>query len=104
MMHPRSLFSLADQLKRLCLSNVGRCAEPCWPALMPRKFRALPQSRFRGLNSSLKIIRLAVVMYAWFPLSMRDVEGLLAERGINNGHETVRYWWDRFGPLFAADI
>ena len=35
---------------------------------------------------------------------MRNVEDLLFERGIDLCHETVRLWWNRFGPLFAADI
>ena len=39
-----------------------------------------------------------------FPLSLRNVEDLLAERGIDICHETVRHWWNRFGPLFAADV
>ena len=39
-----------------------------------------------------------------FPLSLRNVEVLLHERGIDICHETVRYWWSRFGPLFAAEI
>ena len=43
-------------------------------------------------------------MYVRFPLSLRNVEDLLFERGINMCHETVRLWWNRFGPLFAADI
>jgi putative transposase len=32
------------------------------------------------------------------------VENLLHERGIDTCHETVRFWWNRFGPLFAGDI
>ncbi len=43
-------------------------------------------------------------MYVRFPLSLRNVEDLLFERGIDICHETVRHWWNRFGPLFAADI
>ncbi len=38
------------------------------------------------------------------PLSLRQVEDLLFERGIDICHETVRFWWNRFGPLFAAEI
>jgi hypothetical protein len=37
-------------------------------------------------------------------LSLRNVEELLAERGIDVSHETVRFWWNRFGPMFAAEI
>jgi putative transposase len=50
------------------------------------------------------IIRMAVMMYVRFPPSLRQVEDLLHERGINISHETVRAWWDRFGPIFAAEI
>ncbi len=44
------------------------------------------------------------MLYVRFPLSLRNVEDLLFERGIDICHETVRLWWNRFGPLFAADI
>ena len=59
---------------------------------------------FRCFNSSPEVIRLAVMMYVRFPLSLRNVEDLLHERGIEISHETVRYWWNRFGPMFAAAI
>src|SRR5580698_5564312 len=39
-----------------------------------------------------------------YPLSLRNVEDLLDERGIDISHETVRFWWNRFGPMFAAEI
>jgi len=44
------------------------------------------------------------MMYIRFPLSLRNVEDLLHERGIDISHETVRFWWNRFGPMFAVDI
>ena len=44
------------------------------------------------------------MMYVRFPLSLRNVEDLLAERGIDICHETARMWRNRFGPLFAGDI
>jgi putative transposase len=59
---------------------------------------------FRYFKTSPEIIRLAVMMYVRFPLSLRNVEDLLHERGIDISHETVRYWWNRFGPMFAAEI
>jgi putative transposase len=71
---------------------------------MPRKSRAKPASPFKRFNSSPEVIRLAVLMYVRFPLSLRNVEDLLFERGIDICHETVRQWWNRFGPIFAADI
>tara|TARA_R100001244_G_scaffold86820_10_gene66499 strand:- start:37648 stop:38355 length:708 start_codon:yes stop_codon:yes gene_type:complete len=59
---------------------------------------------FRYFNSSREVIRLVVMLYVRFPLSLRNVEDLLLERGIDICHETVRLWWNRFGPIFAADI
>ena len=45
-----------------------------------------------------------MMLYVRYPLSLRQVEDLLFERGIDICHETVRFWWNRFGPLFAAEI
>jgi putative transposase len=59
---------------------------------------------FRYFNSSPEVIRLVVMMYIRYPLSLRQVEDLLFERGIDICHETVRFWWNRFGPMFAAEI
>ena len=69
---------------------------------MPRPKK--PANPFRYFHSSPEVIRLVVLMYVRFPLSLRNVEDLLFERGIDVCHETVRLWWNRFGPLFAADI
>jgi len=49
------------------------------------------------------VIRLVVLMYVKYPLSFRNVD-LLAERGIDICHETVRLWWNRVDPMFAAEI
>jgi putative transposase len=59
---------------------------------------------FCYFNSSPEVIRLMVMMYVRYPLSLRQVEDLLSERGIDICHETVRSWRNRFGPLFAAKI
>ncbi len=59
---------------------------------------------FKYFKMSPDIIRLAVMLYVRFPLLLRNVEDLLHERGIEISHETVRFWWNRFGPLFAAEI
>jgi putative transposase len=71
---------------------------------MGRKSRAKPPSPFRCFNSSPEIIRLVVLMYVRFPVLLRNVEDLPFERGIDICHETVRFWWTRFGPLFAGDV
>ena len=62
------------------------------------------KSPFRYFDSSPEVIRLVVMMYVKYPLSLRNVEDLLAERGIDICYETVRLWWNRFGPMFAAEI
>ncbi len=59
---------------------------------------------FRYFKTSRDIIRLAVMMYVRFPLSLRQVEDLRHERGIDISYETVRAWWNRFGSTFAAEI
>jgi putative transposase len=69
---------------------------------MPRPRQ--PPSPFRYFKTSPEVIRLAVLLYVKYPLSLRNVEDLLHERDIDISHETVRFWWNRFGPLFASDI
>ena len=64
----------------------------------------MDKNPFRYFDSSPEVIRLVVMMYVKYPLSLRNVEDLLHERGIDICHETVRLWWNRFGPMFAADI
>ena len=62
------------------------------------------QNPFRYFRTSPEVISLAVMMYFRFPLSLRNVEDLLHERGIDVRYETVRFWWNRFSPLFASEI
>jgi len=59
---------------------------------------------FLYFKTSPEVIRLAVMMYIRFPLLLRHVEDLLHERGIDICHETVRVLWNRFGPMFSAEI
>ena len=63
---------------------------------MPRPRK--PESPFRYFNSSPEVIRLVVMMYVRFPLSLRNVEDLLFERGIDICHKTVRMWWNQVRP------
>lgn len=51
-----------------------------------------------------EVIRLAVWLYCRFTMSLRDVEDLLAERGIDVSYETIRCWANKFGPAIAANI
>lgn len=59
---------------------------------------------FRYFKTSPEIIRLAVMMYVRYPLSLRNVEDLLHERGIEVMYEAVRLRWSRFGKIFAVAI
>ena len=52
---------------------------------------------FRYFKTSPEIIQLAVMLYVRFPLSLRNVEDLLHERGVDVSYESVRYWWHQFG-------
>ena len=61
-------------------------------------------SPYRYVNSLPEVIRLVVMMYVKYPLSLQSGEDLLFERGIDICHETVRFWWNIFGPVFADDI
>lgn len=71
---------------------------------MSRESRARPPSPSRCFNSSPEVICLVVLMYVRFPLSLRNVEDLLFEGGIDLCHETVRMWRNRFGPIVVSDI
>ena len=62
------------------------------------------QNPFRYFNSLPEVIRLAVMMYIRYPLSLHQVEDIPFERGIDICHETLRFWWNRFGPMFAGEI
>ena len=44
------------------------------------------------------------MLYVRFPLSLRNVEALLHEHGVDVSYESVRYWWHRFGSKFASEI
>ncbi|PRY22272.1 putative transposase [Aliiruegeria haliotis] len=59
---------------------------------------------FKYFKTSREIIRLAVMLYIRFPLSLVNVKDLLRERGLDSGHESDRFWWHRFGPFFASEI
>jgi putative transposase len=59
---------------------------------------------FRYFNSLQEVIRLGVMMYIRYPLSLRQVEDLLFESGIDICHETLRFWWNRIVPMFAPEI
>jgi len=59
---------------------------------------------YSGYRFPSEIIQQAIWLYVRFTLSFRDVEDLLAERGIAVSYETVRRWVNHFGPRIAADL
>ena len=59
---------------------------------------------YRGYRFLAEIISHAVWLYFRFALSHRDVEELLAERGVQVSYEAIRLWCRRFGPLFAGTL
>ncbi len=61
------------------------------------------RSSFKYFKTSRVIIRLAVMLYVGFPLSLHNVEESLHERSVDVSHEAVRYWRHRFGPMIVAE-
>ena len=59
---------------------------------------------YSGYRFPPEIIQQAIWLYLRFTLSLRDVEDLLAERGVPVSYETVRRWVNHFGPMIAADL
>ena len=77
----RLLYSAQGVVRAIRLES-GRGVP--WPPAM--------RNPFRYFNSSPEVIRLAVMMYIRYPLSLRQAEDLLFERGIDICHETLRIW------------
>ena len=62
------------------------------------------ENQLRRIPVPPEIIHQAIWLYLRFTLSFRDVEDLLAERGLAVSYETVRRWVNHFGPMIAADL
>ena len=71
-----------------------------WGGAMPRPRK--PANPFRYFRSLPEVIRMVEMLYMRFPLSLRNVEDLLFERGIDLRHKTVRLWRNRFGSLMTS--
>ena len=65
---------------------------------------AANRSPYRGYRFPPEIISHAVWLYFRFHLSFRDVQDLLAERGITVSHESIRQWCAKFGVVYAAGL
>jgi putative transposase len=62
------------------------------------------ENPYKYFNSSPEIIKLAVMYYVRYPLSFRQVEDILFDRGIDICHETIRFWVNRFGSKCAREV
>ena len=65
--------------------------------------KGMKKISYRGYRFPPEIIQQAIWLYLRFTLSLRDVEDLLAERGIMVSYRTVRRWLKPFRPMIAAD-
>jgi len=61
-------------------------------------------NHFKYYKTSPEIIKLAIMYYVRYPLSLRNVEDILHERGIDTCHETIRYWWNNLGPRLSKEL
>ena len=66
--------------------------------------RGMNKNAYRGHRFLPAIIQVTVWMYARFTLSLRDVEELLTERGLDISYETVRRWFLKFGQVYARSV
>ena len=62
------------------------------------------KSIYKGRHFSPEIISYAVWLYTRYTLSFRNVEEILAERGIVVSYETIRRWCLKFGPIYARRL
>jgi transposase-like protein len=74
------------------------------PRPMPVAAPSTDRSPYHGYRFPPEIIAHAVWLYFRFHLSFRDVEDLLAERGILVSHEGIRQWCTKFGAAFARGL
>jgi putative transposase len=88
--NPRAGFVTAGP----ALPSVSRLGKSGW----------MKRINYAGYRFPPEIIHQAIWLYLRFTLSFRDVEDLLAERGISVSYETVRRWVNRLGPVIAADL
>ena len=64
----------------------------------------MKKGRYHGYRFPPEVIHQAIWLYLRFTLSLRDVEDLLAQRGIGLSYKSIRRWVNHFGPLVAADL
>lgn len=89
-------YPVAEVSKRMGVSTHSLFA---WVKKYSKSAEVITNDDHATENRRLKweLARVAVMLYVRFPLSLRNVEDLLHERGIDVSHETIRFWWNRFG-------
>ena len=86
--------------------SIGGVVTPSW-ACGPTRDRITERMKkisYSGYRFPPDVIHQAIWLYLRFTLSLRDLEDLLAERGVAVSYETVRRWVNHFGPMIAADL
>ena len=93
------LFAIVKRSNRHCHARRWTCDLPGGSVA-----RMMTKIGYDGYRFPPAIIQQAIWLYFRFTLSLRDVEDLLAERGITVSYETVRRWVNHFGPIIAAEL
>jgi putative transposase len=97
---PQNGHAVSSELRQSRRSHVIEYGQgPCHA-----RAKVMKKISYRGYRFPPEIIQRAIWLYLRFTLSLRDIEDLLAERGIIVSYETVRRWVNHFGPLIAADL
>src|SRR5271166_2914388 len=96
---PGDRLGMRGHSRRHCHGALG-LRRSRWPGSPTR----MNKISYTGYRFPPEIIHQAIWLYLRFTLSLRDVEDLLAERGVAVSYETVRRWVNHFGPMIAADL
>jgi putative transposase len=65
---------------------------------------AVPSSLYKGHRFPVEIISHCVWLYHRFPLSLRDVEQMMAHRGVSVSYDTIHQWCRKFGQAYANEL
>ena len=97
------LLGFVDMWTRRAEEGIVTPRRACGPT-GGRITKRMKKISYSGYRFPPEIIHQAIWLYLRFTLSLRDVEDLLAERGVAVSYETVRRWVNHFGPMIAADL
>src|ERR1039458_9732738 len=103
MLQPAYCRAILRYPKRINLDGIVTAFRACGPSGGPVA-EGMKKISYKGHRFPPEIIQQAIWVYLRFTLSFRDVEDLLAERGIAVSYKTIRRWVNLFGPMIAADL